>query len=302
VSDAALERLAQHAEELAKAWLVELIERRPLQDAAELVAGGLPREGPRLCAAVVRALGSDHELAALEPGGASEGLAVHAGELVGAHEPAAVLEALAALRSVIWAALRDAVSDPDHELVAQLAERLARVEGVLLLGALGRRAAQPGSPADGEEIRRPGAPLWRAAIDEEVARARATRSELSLLLVELEDADRLRAIEPEAEASAIFGRFAQALRGELGRDELFARAGEEQAWVIARGSDRNAARTLAQRIAAAVGSAPPWLGAPLRASVGIAVLGEDGLDGESLVEQASQSQLAASAAGVPTVD
>lgn len=327
VSDAALEELERHAEDLTKAWLVELLERRPLRDAAELLVGGLTSEGPRLCAAMIRALASDLDLAALEPGGALAGLAARGGEIAGAREPGAVLEALAALRAVVWAAVREAVSDPDHELIAQLAERLTRVEGVVVLAALGA-GAPPRAPGEDQgrgagvqgaaggsrgaglaerqdptiEAHRSGQPLWRVAIEEEVARAGASRSDLSLLLVELEDADRLRTIESDPEVSAIFGRFAQALRGQLGPEELFARDGQERVWVIARGCDRDAARALAQRIAAAVSAAPPWLGAPLRASVGIAVLGEDGLDAESLVEQAGQSQLAASAAGVPTVD
>jgi GGDEF domain-containing protein len=308
VSDAALEQLEQRSEDLTKAWLLELIERRPLHDAARLLSGGLTREGPRLCAAIVRALGSDRELAALQPGGALAELAAGAAQLAGSSEPEAALEALAALIGVVWAAARAAFSDPEAELIAQLAERLARIEAVLRAAVLREDARRAPGGADGAvgeatvEDRRGGRPLWLAAIDEEVAQARAARSDLSLLLVELEDADRLRAVEPEAEASAVFGRFAQALRGELGRDELFARAGQERAWVIARGADRDAARGLAQRIAAAIAAAPPWLGAPLRASIGIAVLGEDGDDAESLVEHAGQSQLAASAAGVATVD
>jgi len=324
VSDTALELLETRAEDLAKAWLLELIERRPLAEAPTVLAGAISSDGPRLCAAIVRAIGSDRDLEALAPGGALGDLAASAGQLAGARGPEAALDALAALSGVVWSAACEAVRGPDPELIAQLAERLARVEGVLrqavlrrgehadtaaLLGERPLVEEQAGEAPSVEEqageapsVDRRERPLWRAAIDDEVARAQERHLELSLLLVELEDADRLRAVEPGAEAAAVFGRFAQALRSQLGRDELFARAGEERAWVIARGSDREAARELAQRIAAAVAAAPPWLGAPLRTSIGIAVLGEDGCDGDSLVEQAAQSQLAASAAGVPTVD
>jgi GGDEF domain-containing protein len=67
--------------------------------------------------------------------------------------------------------------------------------------------------------------------------------------------------------------------------------------VIAPGVGREAADTLGARVAAAVRASPEWRGAPLLASVGIAVLGEDGEDAEALLEAAERSMLAAAAGG-----
>ena len=42
----------------------------------------------------------------------------------------------------------------------------------------------------------------------------------------------------------------------------------------------------------------PWRGAPLSASVGVAVLGEDGRSAEELIDAAEQARFAAAAEGV----
>src|SRR5207248_651117 len=101
-----------------------------------------------------------------------------------------------------------------------------------------------------------------------------TGASLSLLLVELEDAERLLAIEPVDEARAVFGRVALAIEGTVGRGGLVGRERDGRAWVVAPGRGRLGAEELAARIDGAVRAAGEWRGAPLMVSVGIAVLGE----------------------------
>src|SRR5205807_5128050 len=70
--------------------------------------------------------------------------------------------------------------------------------------------APTAGPADG------GA-LWLSALEDEIRHAARTGVPLTLLLVDLDDADRLLAVETHGEASATFGRFAQAVRGVVRR-------------------------------------------------------------------------------------
>ena len=65
--------------------------------------------------------------------------------------------------------------------------------------------------------------LWVGALHDEIVRAGRARVPLSLLLVELEEAEKMLAVEPHAEASATFGRFAQAVRGAVRRRDVLAR-------------------------------------------------------------------------------
>jgi GGDEF domain-containing protein len=70
---------------------------------------------------------------------------------------------------------------------------------------------------------------------------------------------------------------------------------------VARDTLRAGAQALGGRIAGAVKAAEPWRGAPLTVSVGVAILGEDGQDRESLMGAAEQARFAAAASGTPVL-
>jgi GGDEF domain-containing protein len=106
------------------------------------------------------------------------------------------------------------------------------------------------------------------------------------------------AVEPPGEASATFGRFAQTVRGVMRRQDLLACETDTRAWIIARDTGRAGAQALAARTAGSVRMAQAWRGAPLTVSIGLAVLGEDGQDCESLIGSAEEARLAAAAEGV----
>ena len=260
VPEAPIEALAADAERLAKGWLLAVIEQQPLSEAAGILAGEWAAEGPRVCEAVVRALGSDEALERLR----SRRFAAP-GEL----DP---------LRGVVWSALRAAWAEAEPDQVWDLGERT-----VVVIQALGgARAAGPG---------------WPRALEEAIVRARAGDEPLAVVLVELVDADRMLAVERADECAAVLAPFAEAVRGAAG-PELTIDEGEGRMWVIARGADRDGALALGSRIGSAVRAAPPWREAPLAGAVGIALLGEDGEDGGSLIAAAEESMFAAAAAGI----
>ncbi|HSD77287.1 MAG TPA: hypothetical protein VLA98_07770, partial [Solirubrobacteraceae bacterium] len=89
----------------AKAWLVALVAAAPLAEAGDLPVAELAAGGPPLCAALLRAVGSDRELERLLPGGDAAGVAARAGRLAGAADPAAVVGAVGVLRAALWDAL-----------------------------------------------------------------------------------------------------------------------------------------------------------------------------------------------------
>ena len=383
VADAPVDELLARTDQLAKGWLLALLENVALEDAATVLAGSLAADGPRICAAALRAIADDRDLRRLEPGGVLEPLASACGEFAGASGPAAALRTVDALHAVLWSALRSEMRDPDVELVSELAQRLDAVCELIRAAAVVRQgdagpaapppfvapepvasptaSADPGrrffgpaepeverafepvpvpgpepesepefefepelepafepafepepAPAREPEIPRPtqlrvahptvgrrerADALWVAALDEEVTRSRRGGGALSLLLVELEDGERIAASESGPDASAAFGRFAQAVRGVLRRQDLLASEDQTRVWVIARDTSRPGARALAERISQAVGEADPLRGAPMRVGVGLAVLGEDAHDCATLLDAAEEAALAAAAGG-----
>jgi GGDEF domain-containing protein len=143
--------------------------------------------------------------------------------------------------------------------------------------------------------------LWVGALRDEIVRAARASLPLSLLLVELDDAERLVAVEPHGEASATFGRFAQAVRTALRRRDVLACETDSRAWIIARDTGRAGAQALGLRIAVSVPTEESWRGAPLTVSVGLAVLGEDGHNAGALIDAAEQMRFAAEASGIGIV-
>ena len=82
------------------------------------------------------------------------------------------------------------------------------------------------------------------------------------------------------------------------REDILVCESDARAWIITRDTDRAGARALGERIAAAVRESGSWRGAPLVASVGLAVLGEDGRTSGELIEAAEEARFAATAGGV----
>lgn len=154
VVDLPSERLISGAQELARRWAVALILVRPLDGVAAVPLETLVAEAPTLCAQAVRALESDLELDRLtgragsrvDPA-AAQRLAV----VCGAVDELEAVEAVEALRGVLWEALCDELSEPSARLVGDACDRLAYVcaemlsaslEAMPALGAVGAAAAR----------------------------------------------------------------------------------------------------------------------------------------------------------------
>jgi diguanylate cyclase with GGDEF domain len=328
---AAVEPLAASAQAIAKGWLLALLERVPLEAVATIPAADLAAEGPAICAAVARALGSDAELARLRPGGDLAPLAARIGPLAGVRDAAGALGAVESLRACVWAAALDAAGEPrEAEAIAALAERLAAVAAAVGATAVAAAAPAPaavptpdapavqnGSPTEPVGSVRPLPPrpaasapgrpptggmddedLWIATLERHIDGCRREGGGLALLRVELLDADRLVATATEAERGVPYGRLAQAIRRAIRRQDLVASDHQGRAWVIAPAVGRAGAIALAERIGAGVEGGEHWRGAPLAATIGFAIYGEDGHDATTLIERADEAMLAASAAGV----
>ncbi len=161
--------------------------------------------------------------------------------------------------------------------------------------ALPQRPAELGTEMDDGD-------LWIATLERHVDRAQREGGGLALLRVELVDGERLTAsaaAEPQAEDRGVpYGRLAQAIRRAIRRQDLVASDRQGRAWVIAPAVGRAGAIALAERIGAGVEHGEHWRGAPLAATIGFAVYGEDGRDAPTLIDRAEEAMLAASAAGV----
>ncbi len=164
VADLPCDAVLARADELARRWASALILARPLEAIGQLPLQELARDAPILCAQVLRAVQSDVELERLSGRGAPTGreqsaAARRLAAITGAQDPAALVDAVEALRGVLWEALIAQLTEPSARQVGDIADRLSHVCAVALVTALETSAP----PAAAE--RAAGAPAAPAVVD-----------------------------------------------------------------------------------------------------------------------------------------
>ena len=170
VADAPVETLLGRTDELARRWAIALIVALPLERIGDIPLDGFAREAPSLFAQVVRALQSDSDLehliapppngAARHGRGGEDARAPQAhrlGALTGARDGTAAVQAVEALRGVLWEALLGELRWPSPEAaaarqMADLADRLAHVCSSVLVAALDSVSTAIGSGAPARPI------------------------------------------------------------------------------------------------------------------------------------------------------
>jgi GGDEF domain-containing protein len=154
VLDPALESVLARADDLAKRWTIALIGARPLDAMASVPLEDLAREAPALCAQTLRALQSDVELERLTGSGPGSGREASAtarklAAMAGARDGVAAVEAVEALRGVLWEALLDELSAPSARLLADISDRLAYVCACALAATIGASLPAVGASVAG---------------------------------------------------------------------------------------------------------------------------------------------------------
>lgn len=400
--DPALDSAITRAEELAKRWTIALIGARPLDALASVPLEELAREAPSLCAQALRAVQSDVELERLTGRGATTGredsaAARSLAAVAGAHDGAAAVEAVEALRGVLWETLLDELSAPSTRQLADISDRLAYVCACALAATIAaaltpapdasdaadassvstsvardasathavgaaqsplpaavivdehagvqlapaRHGVSAPSPAPASAIRMPAArdpharerPLswdesppvapasrvspavpapseeieirdergeegpaaWIGSIGRQVTRFEEDGHPFAVLLVELLDLDRIRALEASAELVRLAGQVQEVLAAELrplGSGSL-TRESTGRYWLLAPETDRLGAGRLADRLATAVAASLSYRGGPLEVVIGVAVGPDDGLPAPALAAHADVDLYAA---------
>jgi GGDEF domain-containing protein len=153
LAEVALDVTNGRAEELGRRWIAALVMARPLGTLGDLSLETLALEAPTLCAQVLGALQSDVELDRLAGRGSSSARSSVALRLAGLVSDAGgggatVVEAVEALRGIVWEALVEEVGLAGVERsavrrIADLSDRLAHVCACMLATALSESTLKP---------------------------------------------------------------------------------------------------------------------------------------------------------------
>lgn len=288
-----LARVAQTREEIAKAWLMEVIRTSPLLASRDLPTEWAATALPEAVGEVLAAAGEGRD--ATLPPGAVECLLQLTSLREGA-EPDQVGRELSVLALVILTALRRELLEVDPELFAEAAERLVALFGPLTGAAVKALREESGPNRDSATGLRDAAAM-RERLDQLVATQARYGQGFSLVLFDVDSVQANGNGGPEHEAAlaTVATALGEAIRSvdevyRLEHDELCLLAptlGSEEG---ARMADRLSARLLAT---AALGRQPITIAA------GVVACPEHGEDPQRLLRQADTAMWRARATGVP---
>jgi GGDEF domain-containing protein len=198
----------------------------------------------------------------------------------------------------------------DEDPLMSLAQELAAAPPTGIAGALPDAAFA--SRPDGPTVTRvrsvdttwddsaQSGPPWLAAVGRRLERREHDGLPFAVLVVEIDDLDRLLASQTGREVAFALEAAERGLTAELAPADLVVRERLGRWWLTSPDRDLAAARDLGLRVAAAIARATAANPAvALAASIGLAVCPDDGESLDALAGRADEGMFAARAAGVP---
>ncbi len=297
-----LARLDRERDELAKAWLVRLIERASLDEIRGLPTDRLADELPALIGDVLALAGEDGREPDLLPSGARE-RATRLSDLRGAREHAAAELArdLTAIQTAILGSLaRDpgSLDVPDFaDLALRLAEAIGVLQSVAIEGLVERQVTELESLANSD-------PLTglsnRRYLQDQLRQAlgiyKRYETPFALLVLDVDGLKRVNDSKGHQAGDRALVQVATAMRRTLRTTDTAARIGGDEFCVLATNQTAEAAEPLARRIADAV-DAETGADTAIGISIGVVSCPEHGDDTDALLEMADQAMYRAKAGG-----
>lgn len=285
-----LERVDRAREQIAKAWLVDVILNSPLADVDGMPMGWATGELPQLISDVLGAAGSGPR-PKLDP--AQRERAAHLAELrAGRVAPAQLSAEIAALHETLLASLRDEFPDSDAELFREASERLAVLFGEVsgaAQEALFAHADGSRDPVTG--LHRPGALERR--LEQLVAAQKRYGHPFAVVLFDVEGPGSRGNGNGHGALNIVSGALRRAIRIV---DEAFVLEDDELC-VLAPNLASSEATRMAERVAQTLADLEANGGLPISISAGVVACPEHGDDPARLLRQADSAMWRARATG-----
>ena len=299
-----LARLDSSRDELAKAWLVRLIERASLDEISELPTDRIARELPELIGDIVgsvaEANGDPYDLSTAQTERAASLAALRSGRETNAGD---VARDIAALQAVLVRALRDELSESEPQRFAEAVERLVDATGAIQAAAVEelvkRRSRELESQAHTDA-------LTGLGNLRHLQRELATMLDMQkryghpfgVLLMDVDGLKRINDAHGHQAGDRVLMQVAMAVRRSIRSVDVAARLGGDEFCVLAPEQEADAAMKLAERLSAAVQdevASPDEPRAGL--SIGVVSCPSHGDAADALIDAADRAMYRAKAAG-----
>lgn len=289
-----LTRIERMREEIAKAWLVDVIVESPLSEVESTPMAWAASELPELISDVLAAVA--------EPGRsnlprAAIVRAARLAELRAESNPAQLTRDISSLQSALLAAMREELPQADRELFAEAAERVASVFGQVTsvaVDALMRSSGSGRDPVSGLLS----AGQLRDRLAQAVASTRRYGQPFALVLIDFEGPG-TREGERSSDRDSLLRIVAGALRDSVRTTDETFRLEDEQLCVLAPNHTAADGTRMAERLAAALAQFEAAGGLQITISAGVVSCPEHGDDADRLLRQADTAMWRARATGRP---
>lgn len=298
-----LARLDRDRDELAKAWLVRLIERASLDEIKELPTDRLAAELPELIADVLTLTAEGAKDPESLPPGARE-RAARIADLRDTRDRSAaeMSRDLTAIQSAILAGLAKHPEDLDVAEFADLAQRLTEavgaIQSVAVAGLVDRQVHELESLANTDPLT--GLANRRALHDrllEALAVFKRYETPFALLVLDVDGLKRINDSQGHKAGDRALVAVSLAMRRTLRATDTPARIGGDEFCVLAPNQDAAAAEPLARRIAEAVETEADGESG-VGVSIGVVSCPQHGSDIDALLDTADQAMYRAKAGGL----
>ncbi len=299
-----LARLERSRDELAKQWLVRLIERASLDEIRELPTERIARELPDLITGIVDSFAEDEA----DPFNLSKEQAARAASLAGLRgggreaRAADVARDIAALQSVLLHALREDLEDDPvrfADAAEQLVEAIAAIQAEAMEAHVQSRSRELESQANTDPLTGLGN---LRALQRQLANLldvhKRYRHPFAVLLMDIDGLKRINDSHGHPAGDRVLMQVAMSLRRSIRSVDTAARIGGDEFCVLLPEQDLKSAAKLAARLATAVEEEVAVPGEPpVTMSIGVAASPEHGDEAEALIDTADRAMYRAKAAG-----
>jgi diguanylate cyclase (GGDEF)-like protein len=296
--------LERSRDELAKQWLVRLIERASLDEIRELPTEKIARELPELISGIVGSISEGDG----DPFDISKEQAERAASLAGLRgggrdaRAVDVARDIAALQTVLIHALRDELEDDPvrfADAVEQLVEASAAIQAEAMEAHVQSRSRELESQANTD-------PLTGLGNLRALQRQLATLLDVhkryqhpfAVLLLDIDGLKRINDSHGHPAGDRVLMQVAMSLRRSIRSVDTAARIGGDEFCVLLPEQDLKSAAKLAARLATAIEEEVAAPGEPkISVSIGVAASPEHGDEAEALIDTADRAMYRAKAAG-----
>jgi diguanylate cyclase (GGDEF)-like protein len=288
-------------EQLAKEWLVRIVERTRLLDVGELPLQWLVAEAPGMIAQILGSLADPASAAEAELGDEESELTKQLASLrLGDDAPEQIPRDLAALQEVLIESLRREVPERRAGDFANAVTRLAEAFGAIQGGVTKTLVEERSGGAARDRLT--GLP-GRAQLDEWLrvllAEHRRYGHPFAMALIDIDGLARINESRGRVAGDRMIAAVAEVVRRQIREADQAFRLDEDEFAIVAPHTEAGGLVRMASRIADLIEAAQVPEGPRIAIAVGVAACPDDGLSAERLMQSLDEANYAAKAEGVP---